>query len=71
MCSSDLVLAQELRLDPHPGASLDRFEKRRVSRTRLVVESSVELLRLQQAHASTEASAAIRARAVATLAQPY
>lgn len=66
-----VVLAQELRLDPHPGASLDRFEKRRVSRTRLVVESSVELLRLQQAHASTEASAAIRARAVATLAQPY
>lgn len=66
-----VVLAQELARDDDVPAALDRFMVRRIDRTRLVVEGSVELGRLHQVHADRRESAAVRARAVGALMRPY
>jgi 2-polyprenyl-6-methoxyphenol hydroxylase-like FAD-dependent oxidoreductase len=66
-----VVLAEELAGGGGVAAALDRFMARRIGRTRLVVEASVELLRLQQRRAHPAESAALRARAVGALMQPY
>lgn len=65
------VLAQELAAAADVGTALDRFMKRREPRARMVVETGVELLRLQQVGASPAASGALRAKAYAMLQEPY
>jgi len=65
-----VVLAQELQQAAVPVA-LERFMARRFERTRFVVDSSLQLARLQQANADPKLSAQLRAQAVTLLSQPY
>lgn len=66
-----VVLAEELASADCVGTALAAFEARRYPRAALVVNASVELLRLQQAQASPVESARLRAATVETLRHPY
>jgi 2-polyprenyl-6-methoxyphenol hydroxylase-like FAD-dependent oxidoreductase len=65
-----IVLAEELARPVSIGAAFDAFVERREDRCRLVVESSIEIGRLEQAHAAPELQTAVVERALAKLAEP-
>jgi hypothetical protein len=50
---------------------MDAFQRRRTDRVRLVVDTSVELLRMQLEDADFRATAGVRNHALARLAAPY
>lgn len=66
-----VVLAEEIERSADVPGALAAYSRRRHARAAMVVEASVELLRLQQAHAAAAASAWLRAQAVAALRNPY
>jgi hypothetical protein len=51
--------------------ALAAFQRRRTDRVRLVVDTSVELLRMQLEDADVRATAGVRNHALARLASPY
>ena len=51
--------------------AFDAFMARRFERVRAVVETSVGLSRLEQAHAPASENVALLTRALAALSQPY
>ena len=65
-----LVLADELGKAPSVETGLSAFMARRYERCKLVVESSIEIGRLEQAGAPPEAQTAVLEAAVKVLAQP-
>jgi 2-polyprenyl-6-methoxyphenol hydroxylase-like FAD-dependent oxidoreductase len=65
-----LVLAEELAGAASVAEAFDAFVARREERCRLVVESSIEIGRLEQAQAPAAAQTAVVERALAILAQP-
>ncbi|WP_203591161.1 FAD-dependent monooxygenase [Streptomyces sp. SID13031] len=65
-----LVLAEELARDGTVPAALDAFLRRREARCRLVVDSSIEIGRLEQVGAPPEQQTAVVERALAKLAEP-
>lgn len=65
-----LVLAEELARGRSLPDTLDGFTARRRDRCKLVVESSIEIGRLEQAHAPVEQQTAIVEHALARLAEP-
>jgi 2-polyprenyl-6-methoxyphenol hydroxylase-like FAD-dependent oxidoreductase len=65
-----LVLADELARHGNVPAALNAFLRRREARCRLVVESSIEIGRLEQQGASPEQQTAIVEHALAKLAEP-
>lgn len=66
-----VVLAEELDKGASLEAGLNAFVRRRFERTSLVVDASVELLRLQERRAHPAEGARLRAQAVGALMQPY
>jgi 2-polyprenyl-6-methoxyphenol hydroxylase-like FAD-dependent oxidoreductase len=67
-----VVLGQELEHAPDLEAGLRAFEARRLERTKLVVDASVEIMLMQQWQPRQPMEeAAIRASAVEKLAEPY
>ena len=66
-----VVLAEELAKTSPLADRLAAFARRRFPRAKFVVESSVELLRLQQSKADRATSARLRAAAVEMLREPY
>jgi naringenin degradation protein FdeE len=67
-----VVLAQELRRADDLEAALQRYERRRHDRTKLVVDASVEILLMQQwPERNPMVEAQIRASAIENLAEPY
>lgn len=65
------VLAQEIAQATTVEAALDAFQRRRMDRARIVVETGVELLQMQLEDADIESTAKVRNRALALLATPY
>jgi 2-polyprenyl-6-methoxyphenol hydroxylase-like FAD-dependent oxidoreductase len=65
-----IVLAEELARPVSTTAAFDAFVARREDRCRLVVESSIEIGRLEQEHAAPERQTAVVERALAKLAEP-
>lgn len=65
------VLAQELTRHPDVAEALDAFGRRRGDRVRMVVETSVELLRMEQRGVRPRDTGRVRAAAMSVLAQPY
>lgn len=65
-----LVLAEELATRGSVAETFDAFTARRAERCRLVVESSIEIGRLEQSQAPPEAQTAVVERALAALAKP-
>lgn len=65
-----LVLAEELAAAGSIAETFDGFTARRAERCRLVVESSIEIGRLEQVQAPPEAQTAVVERALARLAEP-
>lgn len=65
-----LVLADELARRESVAETFEAFTARRAERCRLVVESSIEIGRLEQRQAPPEAQTAVVARALARLAEP-
>lgn len=65
-----LVLAEELAAHGSVAETFDAFTARRAERCRLVVESSIEIGRLEQRQAPPEAQTAVVERALAKLAEP-
>ncbi|HEU0045412.1 FAD-dependent oxidoreductase [Sphingomonas sp.] len=66
-----VVLGEEVARTPDLAVALAAYTQRRFDRAAMVVNASVELLRLQQAHADPAASARLRAQAVEALREPY
>lgn len=66
-----VVLAEELAKASSIDSALESFTARRDPRARLVVETSVKLLELQQAKAGPAAAGPLRGRAIGVLTQPY
>jgi 2-polyprenyl-6-methoxyphenol hydroxylase-like FAD-dependent oxidoreductase len=66
-----VVLAQELSRADDVEAALVAYSDRRQARARLVVETSVEVMRGEQEHRPDEEWAAMRARAFQKLAEAY
>jgi 2-polyprenyl-6-methoxyphenol hydroxylase-like FAD-dependent oxidoreductase len=66
-----VVLARELASSGDVGEALDRFTAARLDRVRIVVDTSVELMRMQQRSADPRAMAMLRGRAMAELSTPY
>ena len=66
-----VVLAEEIGRAVDIRTALAAYTRRRFARAAMVVEASVELLRLQQAHAPATESARLRAQAVSALRAPY
>jgi 2-polyprenyl-6-methoxyphenol hydroxylase-like FAD-dependent oxidoreductase len=67
-----VVLAEELERADELESGLQAFEARRLERTKLVVDSSVEImLRQQRVPREPMKEAAIRAEAIEKLAEPY
>ncbi|MGW3645719.1 FAD-dependent monooxygenase [Streptomyces sp. NPDC000878] len=65
-----LVLAEELARHGSVAETFDAFTARREQRCRLVVESSIEIGRLEQRQAPPEAQTAVVERALAKLTEP-
>lgn len=65
-----LVLAEELAAHRSVAETFDAFTARREQRCRLVVESSIEIGRLEQRAAPPEAQTAVVERALAKLVEP-
>jgi 2-polyprenyl-6-methoxyphenol hydroxylase-like FAD-dependent oxidoreductase len=65
-----LVLAEELAARGSVAETFDAFTARRDQRCRLVVESSIEIGRLEQRQAPPEAQTAVVERALAKLMEP-
>lgn len=65
-----LVLAEELAAHGSVAETFDAFTARREERCRLVVESSIEIGRLEQRQAPPEAQTAVVERALAKLVEP-
>lgn len=65
-----LVLAEELAAHGSVAETFDAFTARREQRCRFVVESSIEIGRLEQMQAPPEAQTAVVERALAKLAEP-
>jgi 2-polyprenyl-6-methoxyphenol hydroxylase-like FAD-dependent oxidoreductase len=65
-----LVLAEELATHGSVTEAFDAFAARREHRCRFVVESSIEIGRLEQQQAPPEAQTAVVERALAKLAEP-
>jgi 2-polyprenyl-6-methoxyphenol hydroxylase-like FAD-dependent oxidoreductase len=65
------VLAQELTRTTDPDQALDAFMNRRIDRVRTVVETSVELLAMDQRHEHPRVLGMTRAKAMALLSTPY
>jgi 2-polyprenyl-6-methoxyphenol hydroxylase-like FAD-dependent oxidoreductase len=65
-----VVLAEELAESADIADGLGAFVHRRADRTRLVVETSIEVTRLQRAGESLAATTVL-ATALVALAQPY
>ena len=65
-----LVLAEELVRHGSVAETFDAFTARREQRCRLVVESSIEIGRLEQRQAPPEAQTAVVERALAKLTEP-
>jgi len=65
-----LVLAEELAAHGTVGPTFEAFAARREERCRLVVESSIEIGRLEQSQAPPEAQTAVVERALAKLVEP-
>ena len=65
-----LVLAEELMKNRPMAETLEAFTARREERCRLVVESSIEIGRLEQERAPVEQQTAVVERALAKLAEP-
>ena len=66
-----LVLAEEVARAGTVAAALDAFAHRRFARCRLVVDSSIELGRLEMRGADPSDNQAVIETALAALAQPY
>uniref|UniRef100_A0AAU2VJ35 FAD-dependent monooxygenase n=1 Tax=Streptomyces sp. NBC_00008 TaxID=2903610 RepID=A0AAU2VJ35_9ACTN len=66
-----VVLAQCVSEAPTLEAAFDAFMERRHARVATVVETSVELSRLEQAGAPTSENVALLSKAFQTLGQPY
>jgi 2-polyprenyl-6-methoxyphenol hydroxylase-like FAD-dependent oxidoreductase len=66
-----VVLGQELTRRTTVAEALDAFQRRRTERVRLVVDTSVELLRMQLEDADIRTTAGVRNHALARLAAPY
>ncbi|WP_404478074.1 FAD-dependent monooxygenase [Novosphingobium sp. BL-52-GroH] len=66
-----VVLAQELANNADVEAGLTAFAERRYERTRMVVETSVALLKLQERGAHPAEGGMMRMQAVGALMQPY
>jgi naringenin degradation protein FdeE len=66
-----VVLGQELTRRSTVAEALDAFQRRRTERVRLVVDTSVELLRMQLEDADIRTTAGVRNHALARLAAPY
>jgi hypothetical protein len=66
-----VVLGQELTRPTTVADALAAFQRRRTDRVRLVVDTSVELLRMQLEDADVRATAGVRNHALARLASPY
>ncbi len=65
-----LVIAEELQVERPMAATLEAFTLRREARCRLVVSSSIEIGRLEQARAPVDQQTAIVEKALAKLAEP-
>ncbi len=66
-----VVLGQELTRPTTVADALAAFQRRRTDRVRLVVDTSVELPRMQLEDADVRATAGVRNHALARLASPY
>jgi 2-polyprenyl-6-methoxyphenol hydroxylase-like FAD-dependent oxidoreductase len=66
-----VVLAQELTKAGAVLAGLEAFMARRRDRVRLVVDTSLRLMELENSGASQRESAPLRMAAMAELARPY
>jgi 2-polyprenyl-6-methoxyphenol hydroxylase-like FAD-dependent oxidoreductase len=66
-----VVLARELTRTPDLDQALDAFMNRRIDRVRTVVETSVELLAMDQRHEHPRVLGMTRAKAMSLLASPY
>ena len=65
-----LVLAEEMAAADSVAEGWQRFEARRWERARMVVETSVQLGRMELAHADSGDQARLFGQAVAALAEP-
>ncbi|MFJ6852475.1 FAD-dependent oxidoreductase [Streptomyces sp. NPDC091271] len=65
------VLGQEIARAATVAEALDRFAARRADRVRNVVETSVELMRMEREHAGPRAMGKVRGEALGALSAPY
>jgi 2-polyprenyl-6-methoxyphenol hydroxylase-like FAD-dependent oxidoreductase len=66
-----VVLARELSRTDDLEQALDEFMHRRFERVRMVVDTSVQLLRMDQAGGDRRAMGMLRGQAMRALAAPY
>jgi 2-polyprenyl-6-methoxyphenol hydroxylase-like FAD-dependent oxidoreductase len=65
------VLAEELTGADSVEAALESFQRRRIDRVRMVVDTSEQLLRMQLEDADQRDIALVRNKALTMLAGPY
>jgi 2-polyprenyl-6-methoxyphenol hydroxylase-like FAD-dependent oxidoreductase len=66
-----VVLAEELAGADSVEAALESFQRRRIDRVRMVVQTSEQLLRMQLEDADQRDVALVRNKALSILAGPY